>query len=116
MLKIEVYQGTALTRDTNSDQIDPKVISKRGKKYSCDKCDYTTIDNYHLKRHSEIHVVSIVQCLKCDVVCETKFQYTKHSKTCFYQCPYIGCTKKFRIDYKFEAHKRNHIILLRKLI
>ena len=97
-------------------QNDQVVSNKRAKKYCCDKCNYTTVDNYHLKRHIEIHAPSKVQCLKCDTVCDSKYQFIEHSKTCFYRCPYFGCSKKFKIDYKFEAHRRNHIKMLRRLI
>ena len=98
-------------------QIDPGVCTKRDKKYNCDDCDYTTIDNYHLKRHIEImHNPTQVQCLKCKEVFVTKFKYNQHSILCYYLCPYFGCNKKFKIDYQLEAHRRKHIKMLRKLI
>lgn len=103
--------------ETVSEASETTVVgSKRVKKYRCDKCAYTTIDNYHLKRHDEMHFPSQVQCLKCDEICDTRYQYIEHSKTCFYRCPYFGCSKNFKIESKFEGHKRNHIKMLRRLV
>ena len=100
-------------------QMNPKFSNQRDKKkkYNCDKCDYSTKDNYNLKRHREnMHNQVQVQCLKCEAVFNSKFKYIHHSLTCFYLCPYSGCSKKFKIDYKFNAHKRKHLKMLRRLI
>ena len=103
--------------ETVSESSETTVVgSKRVKKYRCDKCAYTTIDNYHLKRHDEMHFPSQVQCLKCDEICDTRYQHIEHSKTCFYRCPYFGCSKTFKIESKFKGHKRNHIKMLRRLV
>ena len=97
-----------------ADKVDRKV--RKRNMFKCDKCSYATIDNYHLQRHNEIHEITPIQCLRCERICETKYEFQQHSINCFYTCPYIGCSKKFKIDYKFESHKRNHIMKLRRLI
>ena len=109
---IDIIEGAHI--DRISDKADHKV--RRRSMFKCDKCNYATIDNYHLKRHNEIHEVTPIQCLRCKRICETKYEFQQHSLNCFYTCPYIGCSKKFKINYKFEAHKRNHSEKLRRMI
>ena len=75
-------------------------------------------DEIEVGNDNVVNVVTAVQiqCLKCEAIFNNKFKYILHSKSCFYLCPYFGCTKKFKIDYKFDAHRRSHLKMLRRLI
>ena len=112
-----VVNGAVMSVDvSDTSQVDREKGETRGKKYSCDQCGYQTIDNYHLKRHSEMHSPSQIQCLKCDTICDTKYHYTEHSRTCYYSCPYDGCSKKFKGQARLEGHKRDHVKSIRRLV
>ena len=89
---------------------------KQYKKFNCDKCTYKSKDNYNLQRHKSImHTVSLMKCIICDEIFLDKFSYLNHNPSCYYSCPYVDCSKKFKILSKIEAHKRAHIKLLERM-
>ena len=91
--------------------------NKKCKNYTCSECDYSPKDNFHLVRHIEnMHNHVEVQCVKCKAIFNSKFDYTNHSKTCNIVCPYFGCSKTFKYDYKFEAHRWSHQKMLRRMV
>ena len=93
---------------------DPK--SSHHKKYRCIKCEYKTKDNFNLQRHQSImHTNSLIKCTICYKIFPDKFSYTHHNPSCFFSCPYLGCSKKFKILIKFESHKRAHIKFLERM-
>ena len=95
----------------------PTLTTHRLRRFNCEKCKYSAIDSYHLKRHlASMHTEIQIKCLICDSIFSEKFNYNTHLPNCYYKCPYLGCNKKFKIDYKFSAHKRGHINLLKRLV
>ena len=96
-------------------ELKPKK-TRRKNLYSCDKCDYVAKDNFNLQRHKDnMHCPMNIQCLKCKLIFLSKYEYIQHNSDCVYLCPYVGCSETFKIDYKFEAHKRGHLERLRRL-
>ena len=116
----DTHESTAIITKLLEDVINKIVAdtnTERLRRFKCKKCNFTTIDNYHLKRHlSSMHEDAQVQCLICVKIFDDKFEFKSHFKSCFYNCPYFGCQKKFRDIEKLNAHKRSHVKMLRRLV
>ena len=82
----------------------------------CDMCAYVTIDNYHLERHQRLHTPTVIKCSKCNNISNSKFESNDHDKNCFYKCTYSNCLKKFKYDYKYDQHIRDHVNKLRRML
>ena len=114
-LEEEIHE-TETNDEVNELPVKEKTVDKL-KKFTCDLCDHSTVDNHHLKRHREnMHSPVEIKCLMCGVIFTEKFAFKQHLKTCFYVCPYSSCQKKFKNSEKFVAHKRCHVKMLRRLI
>ena len=105
------------TRKESVELSDIVNLETRVKQYKCSKCDYSTIDNYHLKRHvSSMHEVAEIQCLICSTIFNEKFKFNQHYKNCCFKCKYSGCHKKFKSIDQMNAHNRSHVKMLRRLV
>ena len=116
----EVTNSNEIMKELLEEVID-KIVgnpsAQRLRRYRCDKCKYAAIDNYHLKRHiSSMHEDVQIQCLICDQIFNDKCNFKDHLPNCFFNCPHFGCKKKFKLVDKFNAHKRSHIKMLRRLV
>ena len=125
MILLDIWDQVDAAKDNQNEAIgqvleeneSSETPTKKIRQYKCKKCDYSTIDNYHLKRHtSSMHEKAQLQCLICEKVFSEKFEFVQHFKICYFKCTYFGCKKMFKNIDKFNAHKRNHVTLLRKLI
>ena len=91
--------------------IEEAMLEEAQLRYMCDSCGLNFRDNHNLKRHkARKHTVS-VQCKRCKTIVESKWKYDLHQKNCFFQCKYVGCDKKFKERFKFDAHEREFTLL-----
>ena len=83
--------------------------SVRSRQVVCDLCGTSGFRSaWFLRRHiSQMHLGSI----RCDICCNIfvdKFQYLKHSKTCFYWCGKPGCGFHDKRKPRVESHEKGH--------
>ena len=84
-------------------------------KFKCEKCDYCARDHCNLIRHIEtMHTDIEIKFLVCENVFTDKFAFIEHKTDCFLICTFIKCAKIFKTRSRLEAHKRMHIMKLRR--
>ena len=89
-------------------------------KYGCVPCGMKFRDRGNLKRHvKQMHEVRSTPVICPRTWCQAEFSILanmmKHKETCFLVCPYPGCQKTFRMESRFSAHQRAHLVMTRRM-
>ena len=119
---IEYYKCSyenCMKKYTLKNSLRKHLLTHQEKKFKCNICNKSFIDNYKLKRHSLIH--SNEKKIICEI-CKKKFLFDYNLKIHMrihtgkkpYYCIFPGCFKKFsqssNLDYHFKRHLNKNII------
>ena len=95
----------------DSGQADPNLAVLG--KFGCIPCEMSFRDQCNLRRHVKtMHEPKLVPLSCPRTWCKAEF-YTmvdmiNHRRSCLLACPYPGCSLTFMWQYRFDAHKRSH--------
>ena len=113
-LQLECNQKIELVSNLESDNShsnlcnSPKLFSNR---FSCQHCDYSTINKTNLKKHTKTHIdENAHQCSHCDKCFAQKCRLVQHQKTHTGEKPYkcSQCDKCFAVKVTLARHQKTH--------
>ena len=95
------------------------INGDEGKIFQCMLCKYNSRRQWNLKTHIEIvHTKrdSMISCTRCAVrEFNTWGELVEHRKSCVFVCEYPDCSWTSKRKTKAAAHRRGHLVMIRRM-